>query len=72
LVTCCARATQKNKQEWKKVKTLKRHKKLISGMLAVPDPSGGVQVWTCDIAGTILTWNTKARPYTTHRTSCFE
>lgn len=52
---------KKNKQEWKKVKTLKRHKKLISGMLAVPDLSGGVQVWTCDIAGTILTWNTKKR-----------
>jgi hypothetical protein len=54
-------SNQKNKQEWKKVKTLKKHKKLVSGMLAVPDQSGGVQVWSCDIAGTILTWNTKVR-----------
>jgi len=44
--------------QWKNVKILKKHKKTISSIISVPSPSGE-QVWSCDIAGTILVWNPK-------------
>jgi len=57
------------KKKWKNVKILKKHKKTISSIISVPSPSGE-QVWSCDIAGTILVWNPKKKKFVRELIAC--